>query len=227
MSVLGEFTIPTEAFVLADSIDDAPDMQIEIKRVVGSDSEVTPYFWASGGDFKQFESGLRSDEMIQELLTLEKHDETEQYGQEDDERFYMVTWETEPPNLMTAVSEAKATVLEAINTDGTSWDVKIIFPTDQSLSTFHDYCTEHELSFEPTKLYRPDNPAKNQTYELTDEQQEALEAAYHSGYFEVPRENTLTEIAETLNISRNALSARLRRGHRNLLSNTVIHEKSA
>jgi hypothetical protein len=41
----------------------------------------------------------------------------------------------------------------------------------------------------------------------------------------VPREVTLTELADRLDISRNALSARLRRGHRNLLANTLVHEE--
>lgn len=60
---------------------------------------------------------------------------------------------------------------------------------------------------------------------MTEDQQEALEVAYHAGYFAIPREQTQTEITEQLNISRNALSARLRRGHRNLLANTLIHEE--
>lgn len=225
MSVLTEFIIPAEEFVLADTLTAAAEMRIEIKRVVGGKSHVTPYFWASGGDFDTFEEALRTDEMVEDVLRLEEQDEQEQLGQEEEDRFYRVRWQTDVPNLITAVSDAEATVLEAVSTDGGKWEVKVLFPTDDALSDFHTYCIEHGFSYEPQRVYRPENPKKRGEYGITDEQQEALEAAYHRGYFNVPRDHTLTELAEALDISRNALSARLRRGHRNLLANTLIHEE--
>lgn len=224
MSVLTEFVIPAEEFVLADTLTVTPEMRIEIKRVVGAEAHVTPYFWASGGDFDTFEEALRNDAMVQDVLTLEEQDDQEQSRQEED-RFYRVTWKMDVPNLITAVSDARATVLEAVSSDDDRWEVKVLFPDDEALSDFHAYCIEHGFSYEPQRVYRPENPEERGEYGVTEEQQEALEAAYHKGYFNVPRDQTLTELAEALDISRNALSARLRRGHRNLLANTLIHEE--
>lgn len=224
MSVLAEFVIPAREFVLADTLTAVPDMRIEIKRVVGGEAFVTPYFWASGGDFDTFENALRDDEMVLDVLTLEEQEEKDQPSQEED-RFYRVTWKQQMPNLITAVSDAKATVLEAVSTDGEQWEVKVLFPDDQALSDFREYCLEHDFPFQPKRVYRPDNPGERGQYGVTEDQQEALEAAYHAGYFSVPRDQTLTEVAEDLDLSRNALSARLRRGHRNLLANTLIHEE--
>ncbi|WP_263654245.1 helix-turn-helix domain-containing protein [Halomicrobium urmianum] len=51
--------------------------------------------------------------------------------------------------------------------------------------------------------------------------------AYHAGYFEVPRATTLADVADDLDISRNAASARLRRGHRNLLASTLVHDEGS
>ncbi|UTF55224.1 helix-turn-helix domain-containing protein [Natronosalvus rutilus] len=224
MSVLTELTIPADEFVLADTLTASPDMHIEIKRVVGGKSTVTPYLWASGEGFDAFEKQLRDDDMVREVLMLEEQNER---SDEDDteERFYRVTWEMDVPNLITAVSDARATVLEAVSNEEHRWEVKILFPGEQSLSDFHEYCVEHGFSFEPQRVYRPENPEEQAEYGVTAEQQEALEAAYHAGYFDVPRDRTLTDLATELDISRNALSARLRRGQRNLLANTLVREK--
>ncbi|WP_137287035.1 helix-turn-helix domain-containing protein [Halorussus salinisoli] len=216
MSVLAELTVPASEFVLADTLTTAPGMRIEIKRVVAGTQHVTPYFWASGGDFETFEQGLRDDPTVQDILTLEEQD--------DDERFYRVTWESGKASLLSAASDAKATILEAVS-DEESWELKVLFPSQDALSEFHDYCVSNDFSFQLDRVYRAENPQERAEYGVTDEQQEALVAAYDAGYFGVPRETTLTELADRLDISRNALSARLRRGQRNLLSNTLVHDE--
>ncbi|WP_313691888.1 bacterio-opsin activator domain-containing protein [Halorarum halobium] len=224
MSILAEFTVPADEFVLADTLTAAPGMRIEIKRVVGGEASVTPYFWAADGDFGRFEDALRDDEMVREVLTLEEHDDPDE-GLQREERFYRVTWATDVPNVIAAVSAARATVLEAVSGDTGRWELRVLFPADEALSEFYDYCLEHGFDVEPTRVYRPENPEERAEYDVTADQQEALEAAYHAGYFAVPRERTLTDVAADLDLSRNALSARLRRGHRNLLANTLIHEE--
>lgn len=47
---------------------------------------------------------------------------------------------------------------------------------------------------------------------LTERQQEFLEAAVHSGYFEVPRECTLDDVAGDLDVDKSTASTVLRRG---------------
>jgi len=47
---------------------------------------------------------------------------------------------------------------------------------------------------------------------LTDRQQEVLEAAVRNGYFEVPRERTLAELADSLDLDKSTVSTILRRG---------------
>lgn len=216
MSVLSELTVPANEFVLADTLTNAPGMRIEIKRVVAGAEKVTPYFWASGGDFDIFEEGLRDDPTVQDILTLE--------ADSNDERFYRVMWQSNKPNLLTAASDAKATILEAVS-DGEAWQLKILFPNRDALSEFHDYCVSNNFSFQLDRVYQAENPQERAEYDVTDEQQEALVAAYDAGYFDVPRGCNLTELADQIDISRNALSARLRRGQRNLLSNTLIHDE--
>ena len=217
MSVLAEFAVPADEFVLSDTLTETPETRVEIKRVVGGTEFVTPYFWAAGDGLERFEGTLRADDTTREVLTLEENG--------DEERFYRVTWEASKPTLVDAVSDAKATILEAVSTDAGTWEMKILFPNREALSAFHEYCRDHDFEIALERVYRPENPQEQAEYGVTHKQQEALEAAYEAGYFEVPRGQTLTEVAEELDISRNAFSARLRRGHRNLLSQTLVHEE--
>jgi predicted DNA binding protein len=225
VSVLAEFIVPPSEFVLAETLSAAPEMRIEIKRVVGGETLVTPYFWAAGGDFQRFEEALWDDDMVRDVLPLEEQEEHFPEPHEDeDERFYRVTWETGVPNLVSAVAYANATLLEAISGDSDDWEVKVLAPSGEALSTFRDYCLDNDFGIEPLRVYHPENPQEQAEYGVTEDQQEAMEAAYHAGYFEVPREITLADLADEVGISNNALSARLRRGTANLVANTLIHE---
>ena len=58
-------------------------------------------------------------------------------------------------------------------------------------------------------------------FNLSEKQRETLVTALEMGYFKIPRESTLDEIAKTLDISTNSTSERLRRAQTNLVSNTV------
>lgn len=54
--------------------------------------------------------------------------------------------------------------------------------------------------------------------DLTDRQQEALEAAFRAGYFEWPRESTAEDVAESMDISSATLHSHLRKAEHRLLA---------
>ncbi|WP_311172179.1 helix-turn-helix domain-containing protein [Halobellus ordinarius] len=56
---------------------------------------------------------------------------------------------------------------------------------------------------------------------LTDRQREALRIAYELGYFDIPRQASLGEIATELDISPSSVSERLRRAQTQLIEETV------
>jgi predicted DNA binding protein len=92
------------------------------------------------------------------------------------------------------------------------------------MTKFHDYCSYYGLSFRLTHLYELRHPNAFRKYEVTPKQREALMVALDLGYFNIPREATLEHVAKKLDISPNALSTRLGRGHANLITNTLQHE---
>lgn len=57
---------------------------------------------------------------------------------------------------------------------------------------------------------------------LTPTQRETLETAYEHGYFDDPRNATVAELANQLEVSASAVSGRLRRGTKALLEDTVL-----
>lgn len=74
-------------------------------------------------------------------------------------------------------------------------------------------------------LERVHNPAVPEDlgleFSLTDVQRETLLAAHETGYFEVPREATLGDLAEQLGVTDTAASQRLRRGMATLVAATL------
>jgi predicted DNA binding protein len=57
---------------------------------------------------------------------------------------------------------------------------------------------------------------------LTPDQREALVLALNRGYFATPSEVTLDELADELDISRQALSTRIRRGNESILREVLL-----
>lgn len=225
MTVLAEFHVPAQEFVLVEAMTAVPEMRIEVKRVVAGDDFVTPYFVAAGGDFQTFDRALREDTLSQDVIMVNQ--QTAEGRETEDtsgERFYRVAWRHERPNLIAAIASANASIMEAVSEEGDEWVVTILLPDEQSLSTFTEYCDVHEFSIAPRRVFRPVSYGTGGQFGVSTDQYEALEAAYAAGYFHVPRDRNLTQLAEDLDLSRNAMSARLRRGIDNLLGHTFFRE---
>lgn len=214
MSVLTEFTVPAEEFMLETALGVAENVRVEIERVVADEDTVTPYFWVSGEDVSELEGALADDPTVESTTLLEEH---------EGKRFYRSSWRDANQGVMYAVSDAEATILSANAVDD-EWRIRMLFPDEDELSEFHDYCVTYGLSFELTRLYESRHPEAMGKYDVTEKQREALVAALELGYFEVPRGVTLAELAEELGISPNALSTRLRRGSTNLVSSTLAYD---
>lgn len=61
------------------------------------------------------------------------------------------------------------------------------------------------------RIYTPTNPKGGGQFGVTPKQRKALVTALDAGFYEVPQNATMTEVAESLDISQQALSKRFRR----------------
>ncbi|WP_415379908.1 bacterio-opsin activator domain-containing protein [Halosimplex sp. TS25] len=214
MTVIGEFTVPATAFLLGDALGAVGGTVTLERMVVDGEQAVTPYVWVASADFEAFETALRSDASVSEFAVVEDH---------DDERLYRVEWESDGTDLLAALDDVAATVLHAEGGDGV-WTLRALFSDQASVSSFDDrFCAARE-GVELDRLYRSDDPSSYGKYEVTEKQRAALTAAREAGYFSVPRECSLQDVADELGVSRNAASARLRRGQEALVGHTLDHD---
>lgn len=88
--------------------------------------------------------------------------------------------------------------------------------------TFSDFSSfwQRNAAFRLQRLTRTDE-SEPPGDGLTDRQREALRIAYERGYFDVPRNASLEDIAAELDISTSSVSERLRRAQTELIEGTV------
>lgn len=215
MTSVGEFTLPAAEFPLGRVFDDRPEVTLELDRVVPSGDTVMPYFWVHAPD-GDLDGVLAVFTGLPELRSVVLMDDLGERG------LFRAEWEPDYLGIMRAVDEAGVTVLAASGSkDG--WVFELRAATGEDLSTFQQYCRDHGIDVTLTRLSRLTETPTDTEYDLTPDQQEALALAYQEGYYAEPRETDQETLAAELGITRQALSARLRRGYRNLIENTVIH----
>jgi hypothetical protein len=211
MSIVAEFTIESDQFLLGRVLRTGGRMNVEIERVVPTSRRIMPYVWVSGDDRAGFEDAVRATDEVHELLHLDTI---------GDRSLYRIDWDETVESLIYGMVETNATILEAHG--GDSWLFRIRFNDHESLSTFSDYCRQHDIRLDVRRVHNlTAAELREERFGLTNEQREAIELALNRGYFEVPRRTTLADLAADLDVSQQAVSERLRRGT-NKVMRTVI-----
>ncbi|QFU83866.1 helix-turn-helix domain-containing protein [Natronorubrum aibiense] len=171
-------------------------------------------FWARGAEaaLEQFFRALPDDPSITDFEILSTLSER---------RLFRVTLSSEGERGLTYVDaiEYGITFLD-IETDERETRYRAQVPSRNALMNYREQCRERELSFELQRLYRSED-TETARYGLTDRQRDALCRALERGYFEVPRDVSTEELADEFEITSQAFSALLRRGHEALLRNTI------
>lgn len=216
MSVIAEFTVPSTDFALHHTLTDAPEMIVDIERVVATIGDrIMPYFWVSGGDKEDFENAFEDDPSVQNTALVDEIENSSLYRAE---------WTENVESIIHAYTEIGATILHSIGRDK-QWELQLRFDNHEKVSDFHKYCNENDIGFELTKLYEQAQPMAAAQYGLTTKQRKTLVTALEMGYYSVPQGTSMSEVAEELDISQQALSKRLHHGHESLITSalTVSH----
>jgi predicted DNA binding protein len=213
MSIIAEFTVPADEFALYRTLCEVPETVVEVERVVAHDEgHLVPYFWVSGEDYAEFEQRAEDDPSIEEITKL---DEVEGAN------LYRAEWVHDVETVAYAMTNTGATLLNATGHDG-RWSMELRFDTREGLSTFHTYLQENEVNADLQRLYEPSQPRVDGQPGLTDIQHETLVTALNEGYYNMPRDITMDELAAQFGVSQPALSKRLRNGHRTLIANSLM-----
>lgn len=215
MTVITEFSLPAEAFALGQATSGASDIQIQLERSVPVSKDCTLSIWATASgedqDFKRFEHHLQESHSVKDVETITSVDNSTLYAVERSEQ---------KETFLDGISNVDGVLLEA---QGNSrWSFRVRFRDQGSLARFHEFYQTHDY---PVNIERVHTPHEEITDEygfgLTPKQRETLQLAVEEGYFSVPRETNLSELAEKVEISHQALSERVRRGAKIVLQKSL------
>jgi predicted DNA binding protein len=207
MSVVLEFSIPIEGFTLGRVLAGPPTMHCELERIVPTGEAMMPFVWVTGDDHERFVESVRADDAVETATVLETVGES---------GLYRIEWVAEPADLLTGIVSANGTVLQAAGEE--QWHFRLRFPGHDERSKFHNYVIDNDIPCRIGRTYPlTETGRSDHRFDLSTEQREALVLALRRGYFATPSEVTLDELAEGLDISRQALSNRIRRGNERVL----------
>jgi predicted DNA binding protein len=201
--------------VLTETVTHDRSSKVKSVSEAGTDPTSGKFFYhIESSDFGQFEDGLQNDRTIGEF---ERVSETR-----DEKAIYSFEYTDEAKVLSPIIAAANGVILDMEN-DGSAWILTIWMPERTDLVHLWDYAQQNGIDIE---LLRVNEYASlgDTDAGLTDSQREALLVAVETGYFEEPRNATLSEVAATLDISQPAASGLLRRGIKRLIVSSLMED---
>jgi hypothetical protein len=212
MATIVEVTIPADQFALHETFEAVGGVEFEMVRTVARGSDrVMPFLWASAGESEDLHDALRRDSSTVDVETL---------SQFDGEHLLELEWTSRVRLVLQILLEEGATVLDAIGRDG-RWDFRILFPDHESVSKMNEFCDGYGIDLDFDRIQQLPESFRRGQFGLTDSQYATLTNAYETGFYDVPRKTTLEELAGRLDVSHQALSESMRRGHRSLIASTL------
>lgn len=202
MTAIVEFEVPVEGSVLSTVFDVHPETVCEVEQIIASSGHG---LWVSGPTQSELERAFDDDPSVERYTNL---------GRRDQQLLYDVTYSCDDRNVFEAIVECNGTILTATGADG-YWHLRIrVLDREDARCTYNRLRESHDATLLRLQDLSEQHPT---AYGLTTKQYETLIAALEYGYFTIPREISMEELADELDISHQALSERLRRAYRALV----------
>ncbi len=222
MTTIAELSLPAQEFALAETIARLTNVSLRVESVVAEGPvRTTPLIWFVGAEQDAIERALEADPSV---------DEAQRLLGDESEWFYRLEYGDGVASICRTLYTSGGTVLEAQVSDS-HWIVRLLFPDRDDLSQAVDEFEADDVHVDVRRMVEAGADDDLETSAaLTEPQREAIAAAYREGYYDVPRDISLEDLASELGISHQALSERLRRANRVLAgeqldaSGTVVTE---
>lgn len=212
MATIVKGSLPADEFALYECLSTLPDVEFEVEQIVESGEEVVmPLLWVRGADPDVIEEAFEIDPSVRDpslLIEIEG------------EQLYRMEWVGKVQLVLQMLTNSQATVMDAYGADE-AWYLRVLYPTRESLSKTSDYCNANGLTFD-VRMIRELEGEPAGRYGLSEGQYDVLTEAAERGFYEVPREITLEELADEFDISHQALSERMRRGTLALIEDALL-----
>lgn len=214
MSLVAIVHVVHDDLALAPTIQECSEASIRVMTQSVTDPETGLFFFHVEGSGESFESALDRDHTVAEWTRVS--------GSESG-AVYRLQHPPETKLLSPKTVELGGLMLEATS-DGRGWIVRLQFPDQEALSLLWEYCEDEDISFDLRQMFRDQTWTGSEVMTLTDAQYDALTTAHKKGYFEEPRDISLEELAEILDISPTAVGGRIRRGTAALIETILPDE---
>lgn len=212
MNTLAEFRVPAENFALYETLS-ATGVSFEAERITAHDSDrVIPLLWAAGETSEQdeLEAALHSDPSTKDIELVTDLEE---------ERLYKMEWVKDVRFVVHMLTEEGAAIFNASGSRD-YWEFRVLFPDREAATSTQDFCERWDLDVKIGSIYEM-NHERHGRFGLTEQQSEILVLAESRGFFDIPQQAHMDDLAEELDISRQAISERLRRAHKRLIQSTM------
>ncbi|GAA0657687.1 helix-turn-helix domain-containing protein [Salarchaeum japonicum] len=208
MSLIAEFRLTGPDLVLHHARNAVPEIDVNVQHEVATDPQrPLIFFWATPGNdadagaLDDFDDALAGDDSVTNAVLLDDL---------DDRRLYRVQISADHDTVLYPTYVELGAALVGLYSAPSGWRVEMRFPDRDALADFREVCGNGGVTFSLRRLYEgvdsDDDPEG-----LTDAQREALSVALSLGYFGVPRDATLADVADELGVSTQAASERVRR----------------
>lgn len=199
---------------LRDALANVPEATITLEELYPTEDSDIVHFWVKDCDLTTFEEGLAADSTVTDAVQL---------AETETRSLYRVTCTDYGESLVTFPmwSELDISFLDGTGTHE-GWEVRLRMPDREVLQKYRDICEERDLRFRLNSIYEERETATTADAQLTIVQREALVTAYELGYFAVPRQASLADVATRFGVSSQAVSERIRRGTATLIKTTLL-----
>jgi predicted DNA binding protein len=211
VTYVAEFTIPPEGFPFGETLRRMPDVRIRIDQLVPTGESALPFLWVHGCDPAAFVASAEDEPAVRETRLLEEADHV---------ALFRSDW-TPNADVIETLKRLEVTINEAVGT-ADHWRFEVRAGDPSAFGEFRDAFESNGIPCRLTRLYGLEELLSGDHRTVSTKQRETLLAAYREGYFDKPRAVTQDELASRFDVSRRAVSERLRRGSRNLISDALL-----
>lgn len=219
MGTIVDLTLPPAALPFGPALSAIRGFELELEPIVPVSASVCPFVWLLDWS-PETRRVPRIDAFERRVKSHTGIEGFERIDTVEGNVLYRVTWNGDEPGFVSGVAQTDGVILEASGT-ATEWVVRLRFDDADRIADFQQYCRDNSISLELTRVVGVEDSRSPVPAGLTTAQTNTLVMASRMGYFDRPRQTSLEEIAERLEVSPQAAGGRIRRGISNLVSNTL------
>ncbi|NUE03566.1 helix-turn-helix domain-containing protein [Halorubraceae archaeon YAN] len=212
MGTIVDVVISSKEFALSETFNAVPDVTFEPLRVTAHEpGRAMQFLWASSSDSERLDRALQEDNTttVATRLSIDcKH------------TLYHINWSAKTQAAMNIFVESNGTLLDVQGTNN-FWEFRILFPDQAAVSTAYNNWCDHNFDPSIRHIGRLSNTIRHNGMGLSECQYKVITEAFRMGYYDIPRGITLHDLATNFDVSHQALSERLRRGHHTLIETTL------